>query len=190
MQSSWLAPKENASNCFHGRCFLLSSVLLRATVFAAQQKNGSITPDRIHAKQQRILIVFSSHHQNAYQKEDFQLFKKKKTTAEENDVHTLSTSALLLTPKDVHLSSKLSMVVANDRLLKLKQRSISKIYVPGPLLTEPLPFFISTSQVVSIPLGPSFTSNTLMAPTFLTSSSPSCRVMKANEFQQISKQPL
>lgn len=47
-------------------------------------------------------------------------------------------------------------------------------YTPGSLVTEPLPFFTSTTQVASFPSGPSFTLKANTPPIFLTSCSPSC----------------
>lgn len=46
---------------------------------------------------------------------------------------------------------------------------------PASLVTEPLPFFTSTTHTASAPPGPSFTLKAKMPPIFFTNCSPSCQ---------------
>lgn len=68
-----------------------------------------------------------------------------------------------------------SIILDTRRLEDFKSCSHSRsAFSPVSLWTQPLPFFTSTNQVASFPLGPSFTLKANTPPIFFTNCSPSC----------------
>lgn len=53
-------------------------------------------------------------------------------------------------------------------------RWTKNLNTPASLVTEPLPFFTSTTQNASLPPGPSFTLKAKTPPIFFIYASPSC----------------
>lgn len=86
------------------------------------------------------------------------------------NLHSISTYYAVLVTRTFCEWCSLSLPPENKYIIERYFK-----FIPGLLLTDPLPFFTSTIQVASFPSGPSFTLKANTPPIFFTSCAPSCK---------------